>query len=159
MDKEICKGTISIKALILPLIVFLLFVLLAIIFLKESLMISIDIVIFGLMISGPAFIRYKNTFLTIFEKKVKGEVGIFRKQTLNAPLDKINDVYVYQGIFGRIFGYGTINISTSSSNFTFKGISECKILGQKLLEQIEIYKKEQMKENARLMAEAMKQNK
>jgi len=92
----------------------------------------------------------------LYDKKIRGEIGFLKKQTLDAPLDKINDIYVSQGILGRILGYGNINISTSSSTFNFKGILYADSFKNKILEQIEIYKKEQIENQAKLMAEAMK---
>lgn len=110
-----------------------------------------------ILILIPSFIKYKYTNLILYEDKIKGEIGFFGKERINAPLDKINDVETDNGIFGGIIGYGNILISTSSTIIDFKGMANCEELNQKILEQIEIYKKEQIKEQARIMAEAMKQ--
>lgn len=157
MNKELLKAKISGKIFIIPGIFAGIFFLEAIIFFKVGGS-SAGFVpsIIGLLIAVPALIKYYCTNLILYDKKISGESGFFKKQTLDAPLDKINDIYVSQGIFGRILGYGNIDISTSSSIFNFKGIANSEFFKNKVLEQIEVYKKEQIENQAKLMAEAMK---
>lgn len=157
MIKEIFKCKISPKLFILP-------VVFASLFLIETIVFFITIGINGafipfvisVLIILPAFIKYSCTNLILYDSKIKGEIGFFKKQTLDAPLDKINDIYVSQGIIGRLFGYGKINISTSSSVFNFKGIENCEQFKNCVLEQIEVYKKEQIEIQAKMMSEALK---
>jgi hypothetical protein len=157
MEKEIFKGKISKKIFIIPGIFATLFFIEAIIFIYAGgIGPGIIPLILSVLIITPALIKYSCTSLILLDKKIIGKTGFLSKETLDAPLDKINDVYLNQGIFGRLFNYGKINISTSSNSFYFKGIDTPELFKNKILEQIEIYKKEQVKEQAKLMAEALK---
>lgn len=157
MEKEVFKGKISKKIFIIPGTFATLFLIEAIIFINAGgLGTGIIPLILSALIIIPALIKYSCTSLILFDKKIIGKTGFLSKETLDAPLDKINDVYLNQGIFGRLFNYGKINISTSSNSFYFKGIDTPELFKNKILEQIEIYKKEQVKEQAKLMAEALK---
>lgn len=40
--------------------------------------------------------------------------GIINKRTLDSALEKVNDVLMTQSLFGRLFGYGNIDILTGS---------------------------------------------
>lgn len=42
--------------------------------------------------------------------------GIFSKESYVIPLDKINNIQVSQGFFGKLLGYGTINIQSAAAN-------------------------------------------
>jgi len=157
MNKELFKAKISKKIFIIPVIFAGLFLFEAIVFILVGGGSSSFIpLIIAVLIILPALIKYFCTNIILYDKKIRGEIGFLKKQTLDAPLDKINDIYVSQGILGRILGYGNINISTSSSTFNFKGILYADSFKNKILEQIEIYKKEQIENQAKLMAEAMK---
>lgn len=157
MEKEVFKGKISKKIFIIPGIFATLFLIEAIIFIfVGGISTGIIPLILSALIIIPTLIKYFCTSLILFDKKIIGKTGFLSKETLDAPLDKINDVYLNQGIFGRLFNYGKINISTSSNSFYFKGIDTPELFKNKILEQIEIYKNEKVKEQAKLMAEAMK---
>lgn len=157
MEKEIFKGKISKKIFIIPGIFATLFFIEAIIFIYAGgIGPGIIPLILSVLIITPALIKYSCTSLILLDKKIIGKTGFLSKETLDAPLDKINDVYLNQGIFGRLFNYGKINISTSSNSFYFKGIDTPELFKNKILEQIEIYKNEKVKEQAKLMAEALK---
>lgn len=41
-------------------------------------------------------------------------VGVFNKEVVDSLLEKVNDVKTEQSLFGRIFGYGDIEILTAS---------------------------------------------
>jgi len=44
------------------------------------------------------------------------QIGIFNKRSVDAPLDKINNVEHWQTIWGRIFNYGDVEIDTASEH-------------------------------------------
>lgn len=55
-------------------------------------------------------------------KRVRGEIGILKKATMDSPIAKITSVKINQGIIGRIFNYGTIRINLSGdiADYCFK---------------------------------------
>jgi len=43
---------------------------------------------------------------------------------MQSPLNKIDSVSYSSGLFGKIIGYGTVRISTTSSTFKFRFIRD-----------------------------------
>ena len=158
MNQKIYDVELSKKIFIIPGIFGGIFLLEALIFFIIAQEVSIAIMpfIIGSLILLPAIIKYKYTKLSLYENKIAGSVGLLSTKTLDAHLEKINDISISKGLLGNIFGYGTINISTSSSVFHFKGVSNCEEFKEKAMQQVEEYKKIQAEENAKQIAKAMK---
>lgn len=68
-------------------------------------------------------IKILTTILWLNDKKVYGKVGLFNTTSLDAPLDKINDIIIGQTLTGKIFGYSKIIISTSSNKYVYDFVS------------------------------------
>lgn len=77
-------------------------------------------------------IKIMTTVLWVNYKKVFGKVGFLSTTSLDAPLDKINDVMISQNFSGKIFNYSRIVISTSSSKYVYDFISNAKEFKEKL---------------------------
>lgn len=65
----------------------------------------------GLIFWLAAFIRYKTTELAFTNKRVIAKFGFISRRTVELNLMKVESVQVDQGIFGRIFNFGTLVIS------------------------------------------------
>lgn len=65
----------------------------------------------GLLIFLYIFITYKTTELAITNKRIVAKFGFISRDTIEIKLDKVESVQVNQGIFGRIFGFGSIIVS------------------------------------------------
>ena len=59
------------------------------------------------------------TELGFTNKRFIGKKGWFKTITLDAPLNKINDIMIKQNFLGKIFNYSTIVISTSSNRYVY----------------------------------------
>ena len=103
----------------------------------------------------PVAFQYLSTQLVITTKKVYGKIGIIKTKTLDTPLNKVNTVSVSNGLFGKILGYGTIHITSSSGAYFFPRIKEPNLIRQTLMEQIERYEEDRIKKQAAEMAKAM----
>lgn len=44
------------------------------------------------------------------------QIGVFQKRSMDAPLDKVNNVEHWQTLWGRILGYGDVEIDTASEH-------------------------------------------
>ena len=44
------------------------------------------------------------------------QIGIFNKRSMDAPLDKVNNVEHWQTLWGRMLGYGDVEIDTASEH-------------------------------------------
>ncbi len=101
-------------------------------------------------------IRYFNTKLEITNKRVRGKIGLVNTNELDSPLNKINGIQVIQGMFGKIFNYGTIKITTASSVFEFNYIEHPNDFKTILNNQIEAYDDERIEKQAKKLASAIK---
>ena len=122
-EKLIKKAEISKIALLPPIIEIIIGILLIIIVLITA---NEDYGIFMVLLSFALFIRsileiirviiyLISSELAFTDKRVLSKKGLFKIQTIDSPIDKINDFHIKQTFFGRIFNYSTINIKTSSS--------------------------------------------
>lgn len=102
----------------------------------------------------PAFLHKKFNILAITNKKIFGKVGIVKKQELESPLNKIQNIKIERTFWGRVFGYGTINITTDSGIYSFKYIRKTNEFKNKIMAQIEISEYDKMDIQAKKIAEA-----
>ena len=91
-------------------------------------------------------------------KRAMGKYGLINTHRLDAPLNKIDNVSISQGLGGKILGYGTIVISSTSSKFGFKYIGSPEIFRSKLMAQIDQFDEDRIRKQAEIMAQGMKNN-
>ena len=100
-------------------------------------------------------VRFNNTELAITDKRIVGKTGVLNTDSLDAPLNKIQNVSVDQPFWGKIFNYGTVCISTASGIFEFGAIKNADEFKNTILDQIEKYEEARIKQQAMEMAQAM----
>jgi uncharacterized membrane protein YdbT with pleckstrin-like domain len=84
-----------------------------------------------------AFISFKTSEFGITNKRVLIKVGFIRRSSLETLLTKVEGIQVIQGIFGRIFNYGTILIKgTGGTSNPFYKIEAPMEFRKKVQEQI-----------------------
>ncbi|MBQ3427400.1 MAG: PH domain-containing protein [Clostridia bacterium] len=110
----------------------------------------------GLFTIVPAIIKMKTTELTITNKRLVGKLGLIKTTELDTPLNKINNVNVSSGFWGKIFGYGTIKVNSSSGIYEFSGIKNADLFRSTLMNQIDKFDDDRIKKQAQEMAKAMK---
>lgn len=69
-------------------------------------------------------LRYINQEYVLTNRRVIDVSGVLNKKTTDSSLEKINDAVLTQSIFGRIFGFGDLDILTASE----AGISRFRML-------------------------------
>ncbi len=71
------------------------------------------------------FLRLKFTEQGLTNKRVILKTGIISRKTQEMKLKSIETVEINQGIFGRIFGFGTIKVTGRGiSNVLFEGVDD-----------------------------------
>ena len=100
-------------------------------------------------------IRYCNTELAITNKRIIGKIGVANTKSLDAPLNKIQNVSVSSSLFGKIFNYSTVCITTAAGSFNFGGIKNGESFKGMIMEQIDQAEEDRIKEQAVQMANAM----
>lgn len=81
------------------------------------------------------------TELVLTNKRLYGKKGLINTQTLDAPLGKLDVISVSSKLTGKIFGYGSIHITTASGEFVYFGIKNPEVFRQAVMEEIDRYTK------------------
>jgi hypothetical protein len=84
----------------------------------------IVIVVGGLVYLGWEALRWTNREFVVTTRRVLQMEGVVNKRVIDSSLEKINDAILTQSLFGRMFGYGDLEILTASES----GISNLKKL-------------------------------
>ena len=103
------------------------------------------------------YINWKNNLWCITNLRVVDESGFFSRYSKESPLDKINNVEYDQNIWGRIMGFGSVDIQTAAElgETTYELIQNPKLLKDTITHAQEDYKKMQIKNQATQLAEAI----
>lgn len=109
-----------------------------------------------LTIWGP-LIRMFTTELALTSRRLYAKVGLINTKTLDTPLNKINTISVSSGLGGKIFGYGTLHITSSSGTYDLKGIKSPSTFRDAVLQEIDRFDEMRIKKQATELASAMKQ--
>jgi PH (Pleckstrin Homology) domain-containing protein/putative oligomerization/nucleic acid binding protein len=87
---------------------------------------AIALFIGGLAVLLWTILQYINLEYVVTNRRVIEVSGVLNKRTTDSSLEKINDAILTQSIFGRIFGFGDLDILTASES----GISRFRMLVQ-----------------------------
>ena len=68
----------------------------------------------GLAFLAWATLRYLNTEFVLTNRRVVQVEGVVNKRATDSSLEKINDAVLTQSLFGRIFGFGDLDILTAA---------------------------------------------
>ena len=74
---------------------------------------------------------------------------------MQAPLNKIDSVSYSNGLIGKLIGYGTVKIATTSSVFKFRFIREGQTLYNDIFNQLEVSAIENRNADAKAIVDAM----
>lgn len=86
-----------------------------------------------------ATVAYFKSELVITNQRVVGKTGLVNTKAVDAPLDKVQSVTTTSGFWGKIFGFGTVTISSAADTIVFPGVKNPDDFKKKLLNQIETY--------------------
>jgi uncharacterized membrane protein YdbT with pleckstrin-like domain len=98
-----------------------------------------------------------NNIWAVTNMRVIDEKGVFSNNTKESPLDKINNVSYAQSFWGKIFGYGNVDIQTAAEigETTYNNVESPGKLKDAITTMQEEYKKIQMKRQAKEFADAI----
>ena len=82
------------------------------------------LVVGGLLYLGWQILRWQNEEFVVTSRRVLQTQGVVNKQIIDSSLEKINDAILTESIFGRMFGFGDLEILTASES----GISNLRML-------------------------------
>ena len=61
------------------------------------------------------WIRWRSISYTLTDQRIKIESGVFGRQEKIIPIDRVQDCTTKQSIFGRILGYGRVEVDAAGS--------------------------------------------
>lgn len=107
--------------------------------------------------TGYKLIERSRNIWAVTNMRVIDEEGVFSSDTKESPLDKINNVSYSQSFWGKIFGYGNVDIQTAAEigETTYKDVEKPGMLKDAITTMQEEYKKTQMKRQAKEFADAI----
>ena len=82
------------------------------------------LVVGGLLYIGWQILRWRAEEYVVTTRRVLQLEGVVNKRVLDSSLEKINDAVLTQSIFGRMFGFGDLDILTAAET----GISRLRML-------------------------------
>ena len=101
------------------------------------------------------YIAYKTNDLILTNKRVFGKIGLISTVQMQAPLNKIDAVSYSNGLMGKLIGYGTVQVVTTSSKFKFRFIRDGQTLYNDIFNQLEESETEKRNADAKAIVDAM----
>ena len=100
-------------------------------------------------------VEFSHIELAVTNKRIVGKTGILNTKTLDAPLNKIQNVGESRTFGGKIFNYSSVTINTAARAFRFDDIKDAAAFKNTVLAQIDQYENDKITEQAKQMASAM----
>lgn len=102
-------------------------------------------------------IKRNNNLWAVTNLRVIDEHGVFSNNTKESPLDKINNISYRQSFWGKLFGYGNVEIQTAAEigSTTYFAVENPKELKDTITHMQEEYKQQQIKYQATELASAI----
>lgn len=125
---------------------------------QDKLILIFGGLVVGLIISIPAIKLSLFNELAITNKKVYGKIGFIKTVEMNSPIHQIQNVKVSNGLFGKIFKYGTIDITTTTGVYYFKYVKNPNDFKNTVMAQIAQSEESKMDLHAQKIADAIKQS-
>ena len=107
--------------------------------------------------TGYKLVERNRNIWVVTDLRVIDEYGVFSYNSKESPLDKINNVSYNQTFWGRIFGYGNVQIQTAAEigSTTYHNVEKPKVLKDTITQMQEDYKKSQIYNQAKELAKAI----
>lgn len=141
--------------LVLPFFAWLLLTIL-LLFWMQNLTVFI-IIILAALYPLIEYVNWRHNLWSVTNLRIVDETGFFTRYSKESPLDKINNVEYDQSIWGRLFGYGNVDIQTAAEmgETKYMLIHHPKLLKDTITHAQEEYKKLQISNQATQLAEAI----
>src|SRR5690606_30399348 len=99
-------------------------------------------------------VERSNSIWAVTNLRVIGEFGVFSNNSKESPLGKINNVSYSQSFWGKIFGYGNVQIQTAAEigTTTYYSVDNPRELKDTITHMQEEYKNHQIKRQATELA-------
>ena len=112
----------------------------------------------GLITIWKPLIALWTTELGFTNKRLIGKIGWLNTKVLDTPLNKVNNISIEQGLIGKIFGYGTVVVTSSSGAYNFRYISQPEVFRNHLNEQISKFDEDRIQKQAEMLSKTNRMN-
>ena len=102
-----------------------------------------------------ATIQFNHVELAVTSKRVIGKTGVVNTQSMDAALNKVQNVSVTQKLSGKIFNFGVVAINTAAGEYKFGEIKNPESFKGILMAQIDQFEEDRLTQQANQMAQAM----
>ena len=75
---------------------------------------TLALFVFGLAVIARGALRFRGEEYLITSRRVIHAEGVVNKRATDASLERINDAVLTESLFGRIFGFGNLDVVTAS---------------------------------------------
>jgi uncharacterized membrane protein YdbT with pleckstrin-like domain len=112
-----------VRAMVFPVVILVLVVLADVSFLgpgglyvpKLRTYLTLIVVALAILWLIVVWIRWQSVTYTLTDQRIKLEAGVFGRQEKIIPIDRVQDCTTRQSIFGRILGYGTVEVDAAGA--------------------------------------------
>jgi hypothetical protein len=112
----------------------------------------ITVVVIGALLAALAYIGFvlwdwRNQEWLITTRRVIRAEGVLNKSVSDSSLEKINDARLDQSVFGRIFGFGTLDILTAAEEAGGSNVADFPMIADPVVFKKAMFDQKQMLEN------------
>ena len=104
-----------------------------------------------------AYIDLRHIKLSVSNRRICGQTGIVHIDHMESPLEQVSNVRVDRSVMGSLLGYGTVVVSTNSSEYYFGFIKNADSFQQSVMKRIHQYKEDYATRQAVKIAMAMRE--
>jgi uncharacterized membrane protein YdbT with pleckstrin-like domain len=110
-----------VKSLVIPVVLLILVALADVTFLRASgapavnPILTLAAIALALLWFIVVWIRWQSITYTLTDQRIKIESGVFGRQEKVIPIDRVQDCTTKQSIFGRMLGYGRVEIDAAGA--------------------------------------------
>ncbi len=92
-----------------------------------------------------SYLRSASVELAVTDKKIIGKRGVLFPRSMDAYLEKVDNISVSNSLLGTIFGYATVEIATNSAHLRFPLVKKSMTFKHKVMDCIEIREDEKFR--------------
>ena len=99
--------------------------------------VSLGILAVGALVCGLWVVSIRSNHISLSRSAISGKAGLIKSVKLVAPISRVQNLSISNGLGGKIFGYHDVTVATagtSESEIVFRGVTNAKQLQKKYLE-------------------------
>lgn len=98
------------------------------------------LILIGLIVYGVSYLCIHSECIILNTTNITGKKGLIKTITLVAPISKVQDVAIRNGLMGKLLGYHTITVTTAGSagtEYVLTQMADAEEFQQKYIELVE----------------------